>query len=336
MFQRRKAFTLIELLVVIAIIAILIAILLPAVQQAREAARRSTCNNNMKQIGLALHNYHDAHELFPPGYVLLSPGSSGADGNVGWGWGAKILPFLEYKELYNELSGYFGSNELSNTGSSVRANLLSIEVTAFHCPSDNGIKGVANWTQQVDSGNPVYDTSDPTMCTDPTDPSTCPQLGNAPTTSGQPFAAKSSYVGMYGHTGLGSGAGSGTFFGNSGIGIDDLRDGTSKTIIAGERFQEKGRAVWAGVHYDETMSGGIFDPTNTGYDAQESFVLGTAAITINPKPANGSAFSSAHDGGAHMLFGDGHVKFVTSGIDVTLFGLLANRRDRQKITGFDF
>jgi len=89
--QSRRGFTLIELLVVIAIIAILIALLLPAVQQAREAARRSQCKNNMKQIGLAIHNYHDSHLKFPPGYITTNH----------WGWGTMLLPGMDQANIYN-------------------------------------------------------------------------------------------------------------------------------------------------------------------------------------------------------------------------------------------
>src|SRR6187401_2658539 len=95
----RRGFTLIELLVVIAIIAILIALLLPAVQQAREAARRSQCKNNLKQIGIALHNYHDTFNALPPGWVQTNR----------WGWGTMVLPGLDQAPLYNSLSSFAGT-----------------------------------------------------------------------------------------------------------------------------------------------------------------------------------------------------------------------------------
>jgi len=101
--QTRKGFTLIELLVVIAIIAILIALLLPAVQQAREAARRSTCKNNLKQIGIAMHNYRDVHNTLPPGYLDDDPAADVTNRNL-LGWGTFILPYIEQSTLYNSIA----------------------------------------------------------------------------------------------------------------------------------------------------------------------------------------------------------------------------------------
>jgi len=122
MKQLRRAFTLIELLVVIAIIAVLIALLLPAVQQAREAARRSQCKNNLKQIGLAIHNYHDSFNTIPPGYIDI--------GGSGWGWTAMILPQLEQAPLYNRIN--FNASWVADA-----TNPLSI-LPALRCPSDTG------------------------------------------------------------------------------------------------------------------------------------------------------------------------------------------------------
>src|SRR5574338_477374 len=102
----RRAFTLIELLVVIAIIGVLIALLLPAVQAAREAARRASCLNNLKQIGLAMHNYQDAVGAFPPGYLSLTVNDqpNGAELGPGWSWGAFILPQMEQAAVYNAIN----------------------------------------------------------------------------------------------------------------------------------------------------------------------------------------------------------------------------------------
>ncbi len=122
---RRRGFTLIELLVVIAIIAILIALLLPAVQQAREAARRSTCKNNLKQIGLALHNYNDTHKVLPPGWVSLT----NVSGDRRHGWSAFILPFLDQVNLYNDINF---EGQPTTGASSISGNVIP----AYLCPSD--------------------------------------------------------------------------------------------------------------------------------------------------------------------------------------------------------
>ena len=103
--KRRGGFTLIELLVVIAIIAVLIALLLPAVQQAREAARRTQCRNNLKQIGLALHNYNDAHSALPSGSIVLLNGAGTNYGGHGWTWHASILPYIDQGNLYAGIQG---------------------------------------------------------------------------------------------------------------------------------------------------------------------------------------------------------------------------------------
>ena len=128
----RRGFTLIELLVVIAIIAILIALLLPAVQQAREAARRSTCKNNMKQLGLAMHNYHDAHSLFPPGLFGYHNGDLGG-GLKRSCWMQQILPFLDQTPLYNQLSPWFNSNTFA---SAVPTSIRNTVIPVLMCPSD--------------------------------------------------------------------------------------------------------------------------------------------------------------------------------------------------------
>lgn len=129
---RRRAFTLIELLVVIAIIAILIALLLPAVQQAREAARRSSCKNNFKQIGLALHNYHDTHRILPPGYCRAGTGNY----NNFIGWGTFILPFLDQANLYNQISSNGAFDIKWNTLTAITDGPAKTVLPAYICPSD--------------------------------------------------------------------------------------------------------------------------------------------------------------------------------------------------------
>jgi len=157
MFGERKGktvctgFTLIELLVVIAIIAVLIALLLPAVQQAREAARRSQCKNNLKQLGLAMHNYHDTHRVFAYGYTndwstwldadgvtMHSVGHQGSNvsGRAQWAWTAFLLPFMDQTPIYQTLnvSGRMGAAALDDTGPARTA--FQTRLSAFVCPSD--------------------------------------------------------------------------------------------------------------------------------------------------------------------------------------------------------
>ena len=131
---RQRGISLIELLVVITIIAILIARLLPAVQAAREAARRARCANNLKQIGLAIHNYHGAVGGFPPGYVSIVPGGKPTDLEFGpgWGWGTMVLQFIEQTALYDAVNFNL---PISDPGSqTVRASKLSVHL----CPSSDG------------------------------------------------------------------------------------------------------------------------------------------------------------------------------------------------------
>ena len=131
MIHARRGFTLIELLVVIAIIAVLIALLLPAVQAAREAARRSQCINNLKQMGLALHNYHDAMSVFPPGYIAASPYIDGeTDVAPGWSWASMILPQLDQSPLFSSINFWLPVAAPANTtGAQTSLNV-------FICPSD--------------------------------------------------------------------------------------------------------------------------------------------------------------------------------------------------------
>ena len=304
--RSRPAFTLIELLVVIAIIAVLIALLLPAVQQAREAARRTQCKNNLKQIGLALHNYHDTYNRFPSGYVQVNL----ADPNthLRHGWGAMILPYVDQAPLYATLLFSLDGPQAP----------WKNELPAWKCPSDPDTQGMATWdsgTAGSCSGTPTIPLSSP--CTSSADQTSCnTNLGctwTPSSTSTNILGAKASYVATYGQLALDPVVkGKGLFFGNSGLGIRDMSDGTSNTFITGERNMKYGQAVWAGVH-------------NVGTSGNGKFVLGDAVYGPNAPVATG--FGSRHTGGCHILMGDGAVRFISENINLATWQTLIQCND---------
>ncbi len=203
----RRGFTLIELLVVISIIGVLIALLLPAVQAAREAARRTQCVNNLKQIGVALHTYESASRSFPPGYVSNFD-ASGNDTGPGWGWAAMLLPQIEQKPLFDAVNFNLPIEDVSNPTSRMT------RMTVFLCPSDDA--PLAWWAVTRDpSGAPLQN-----ICQ----------------------VAAANYVGMYGTSDPGI-DGDGILFRDSNIGIANITDGTTQTIAAGERADALGVAT---------------------------------------------------------------------------------------------
>jgi prepilin-type N-terminal cleavage/methylation domain-containing protein len=214
--RRRRGFTLIELLVVIAIIAVLIALLLPAVQAAREAARRVQCVNNLKQIGLALANYHDAIGSFPMSYAgrrLFVDGST--DTAQGWGWGSLILPQMEQPSLYNAINMSLPVEAPQNL------TVVRTMIAGYLCPSDP----TPGTTFPVDDGTGVV-------------------LANVSPTS---YAACVGNDAADSTTGLNNdGIGNGVLYRNSRIRMADILDGTSQTIVIGERAWSITSGTWTG------------------------------------------------------------------------------------------
>jgi prepilin-type N-terminal cleavage/methylation domain-containing protein len=275
----RRGFTLIELLVVIAIIAVLVALLLPAVQQAREAARRTQCRNNLKQVGLALHNYHDVHSAFPPGWVGVTNGIHDIEGTNGLAWGVHLLPYLDQAPLYNQFN--FSLDILNPVHDPLRIQVLPV----FRCPSD---VGAATWNIE-EEGSP-----------------------------GTILAALSTanYVGAFGTTELedcesgaglvnGQCRGNGSFFHNSRVRLRDYTDGASNTFVCGERATPAGYSTWVGVVAE-------------GEEAMAR-ILGVADHTPNHVPLHLDDFSSMHEGGAFFVMGDGAVRFVSENIDENVY-----------------
>jgi prepilin-type processing-associated H-X9-DG protein/prepilin-type N-terminal cleavage/methylation domain-containing protein len=294
-----RAFTLIELLVVIGIIALLIALLLPAVQAAREAARRAQCVNNLKQIGLALHNYHGTFQTFPPGYVSNFD-SAGNDTGPGWGWAAMLLPQTEQKPLFDAIN----FNTPIEAPSNQTSRLLLIG--SFLCPSDSA---QPSWlaTMRDASGVPTQ-----SICQ----------------------VATANYVGVYGTSDPGI-DGDGIFFRDGNVGLRDITDGSSQTLAVGERSQKFGQATWAG----SVTGAVLFPNVNgLGYPRAESapgMVLGHAGGRYGPGDPSGEVnqFYSLHPGGLNFLFADGHVGFLKTTLANTTFRALATRAGGETISG---
>ena len=300
----RSGFTLIELLVVIAIIAILVALLLPAVQQAREAARRSSCKNNLKQIGLALHNYHDTHGVFPPGYIMpLDPQNSAAShaGRYRFtgrhpGWGMYLLPMLEYGNLYDRQTF---NGTLRPSGS-----------CSGDCPSGGGILATANNTNALNETLPVY------SC--PSDIKPSRGTGGYGTTSYNGCEGNTNRSGQTNNPSIVDTGG--MFWCNSNCRMRDVTDGTSNTIIVGEVSWLQHYA-WADLsnsnnnHAQGGLWPGVVDAKRTPLLVRNvHFTRPINRSTPNPGN-NNDGFGSYHKGGAQFLFADGSVHFLSENID---------------------
>ena len=227
--MRRRGFTLIELLVVIAIIAVLIALLLPAVQSAREAARRIQCTNNLKQIGLALHNYHSQQNCFPPGYLSLRDPVTFDNDGPGWGWAARSLSQMEQGPLFNSINFVLGIEFPANQ----TARLTTI--SSFFCPSDawrlDTFTVVDSTTTGTTPGAPICDVASSNYVG---------SVGSGDPSSLYPYIIDDD------DGPPGRDNGNGIFFRNARSRIAQILDGTSQTFLVGERSQNLSRATWTG------------------------------------------------------------------------------------------
>ncbi len=313
----RRGFTLIELLVVIAIIAILIALLLPAVQQAREAARRSQCKNNLKQLGLALHNYHDVYNMMPPGYITVSTGINASNGNPFWSWGASILPQTDGATIFNTLQvGGKRVADWAGTGTTtaeVNARAaLTTPVQAFLCPSDTAPGLNTNRATTLTFGT----TTNAQLATSSYVASH--NVGNsgaatAATSSPTALVTANTYKSTFNATTPISGF-VGPFGQNSSTGFRDFTDGTSNSILVGER-------AWKVSTYQNDSALAIATTNGATGSGTGSDTLGVAVAKINWNGGtNQVGYSSFHTGGAHFLLGDGAVRFISENIAFTLPG----------------
>lgn len=301
-----RGFTLIELLVVIAIIAVLIGLLLPAVQAAREAARRIQCSNNLKQIGIALHNYHDAMSAFPPGWISL-PDAGGDNAGPGWSWATMALAYHDQSPLYSAINIYLAIERPDNQTARTAA------IGMFICPTDAYFQ--ASFT--------VVDAT------------------TTPTALGMSICdvASSNYVGVFG-TGdpsdiPGRDNGNGSFFRNRSIGLRDYLDGTSQTIAVGERSQNLSRATWTGAVTQAAVPITILQAEN-GLDPEggDALVVAHTGELDGPNsiPAHADQFWALHPGGAQFLFADGSVRLIKAQRPLVLFQALATRAGGEIIS----
>ena len=301
----RSGFTLIELLVVIAIIGVLVGLLLPAVQQAREAARRSACSNNMKQMGLAVHNYADVHpERFPVGWVgEFEAGEWHGDEGEGWGFAAHLLPFIEQKNLFDlfDLTKQVGDN--------VNAAAIATVVTGYLCPSDSYASGdiisPANSTRRFARSN-------------------YPGCFGSEHMAGHDHDGLTAALLSGDDEGLEPGEGDGIFFaggasGENAVSFRDVRDGLSKTIMIGERDSREGHSFWQG--------------RIDGVNEDMTRVVGVGEHVFNSSDPHFEDFFSSHPGGVSFVFADGHVAFLSNGMSEALFQSLATRAGGEVVNG---
>jgi prepilin-type N-terminal cleavage/methylation domain-containing protein len=315
--QRKRGFTLIELLVVIAIIAILISLLLPAVQQAREAARRTQCKNNLKQIGLALHNYHDTSNSLPSGSIVLLNAAGTTYFGHGWTWHASILPYMDQANMYAQIqgpnNGGLGS-ELGGTTSAKQRLAGQTVMSVFWCPSQPDV------TQGVQKGG--YSPSN--------------YNGNMGTLIG--YNGDNCYGGSVTNAaGMRAPGGcmnaNGIFFISSSVRFRDVTDGLSNTIFVSEVIDSGGDANMlggGGSDRKHCFSGGA--DSNPPTEMSEYLIAAESNDPINRYTEE--AAGSYHVGGAQFSLGDGSVRFISENISMTIYQGISTRAGGEVIGEF--
>ncbi len=314
--MKKTGFTLIELLVVIAIIATLVAILLPAVQQAREAARRSTCKNNLKQLGIALHNYHDTFNTLPPGSLRQSH----------LAWSCLILPMIEQGALYDAIqaTGAFNSRAADNTPSwdaitdmtTTNRQLATAVIPSFICPSDGGKNVNERLRAEIPAGSGTFISF-----------------------------GKSNYVGSYSAyfnstnpTATDNNGGSDrltVFYEDSNVKFADFTDGLSNSFLVAERETRIGGgpagSLWVGYH---SYAGSAIGTTVEEFQVR---VRIERASNDTDYIINGNQVynaSSKHKGGAQFLMGDGAVRFINENINLRLYAAIGTINGQEVLGEF--
>jgi prepilin-type N-terminal cleavage/methylation domain-containing protein/prepilin-type processing-associated H-X9-DG protein len=307
----RRAFTLIELLVVIAIIAILIGLLLPAVQKIREAAARMSCSNNLHQIALALHNYHDAHGKFPAGGYTPGPCCGTSSGT---NWAIEILPYIEQDNVYKTYNQNL-TNEQNADPKQNPALPLRQFVKTYQCPSDQGVDQLDHPASGPGSGL-LYARGSYRAVSGRAGP--CPGCSDAEvfwdTYEPEYGSLYGAWRGVLHSTGAPTNGGPET--------MTAISDGTSNTLLVGEYTNidvPRRRTFWGYTYTSYNQS----EPTN------QSRILGNSYLKCANSPGTGEdnvckrGFGSNHSGGLNFAFADGSVRYVTYNIDINLLCALA-------------
>lgn len=353
---KRTAFTLVELLVVIAIIGILVALLLPAIQAAREAARRAQCSNNLKNIGLAIHGYHDSFKRLPaatqfrpgrPGFPI-GPGDNGPGGT----WVVAIWPFIEEQALYDLFDHTVASNHENN------AQVVGMPLPWLKCPSDGDTTegggptpdGTFDTSEKQDGGsnvNPNRSSSNqratrvmglwypvsagPTQfdgcpfCPGTGAPNLCCQgvsFGSRAARAGDPVFSEGqmpSFAGLFGRW-------------EKGIKLAEVTDGLTNTVMAGETIAAHCKYQCA--HCPNFPISATNIPINTFKRTLSSLGAGTCTVLVPQTPEDGGyceacGYKSRHPGGAHLLMADASTHFVNESIDFRLYYLLGARKSGE-------
>ena len=305
----QRAFTLIELLVVIAVISILMALLLPAVQAAREAARATQCRNNLKQIALAMHNYHDRIGVLPSGWTADPSWQK-----QGWGWGAMLLPDLEQSALFQRLQ--FSESMTSATNLPWQTH----SIKTFLCPTNTYQEVGLVIVQEPDGSIPVQPA---TFLFHPPPPKLFQM-------------ARSDYAGVFGNVDMVDDPdhGNGMFSRNSSIRFRDVTDGTSQTFLIGERrVSERQRTDFMGnnlTYVDLTLWIGVL-PWCSDSVAR---VVGSGQQTPTTEGRSFPGFNSQHPGGVFFGLADGSVRLVSRNIDLQIYQSLMSRAGGEVVGEF--
>lgn len=351
--RRQSGFTLVELLVVIAIIGILVGMLLPAVQMVREAARRVSCANNMRQLGLAMHNYEGAMGHFPPGFSSTPTNNGSVPAGVfidpvtwnaapGWGWGAHLLPYLEGNNVYEQIDFRTAIWDSSHLG------IIQTQLPVFLCASSSGDNEPF---QVVDENQAPYSPTGSSLvlgrshyvASHGQESAWGPEAGSdlTGTIFTNIYTSTTTTVTIAGDV---SRVADGPFYRNSATRIAEVTDGTSNSIFLGEHSSKLSDKTWVGVVPGATVHPRFSSPEN-GPDGAATMVLyhmgpsgGELDITGFPiiHPVNFPTFHvgqmfSEHPGGGNVGMGDGSVQFIAENVDLLVWAEMSSINEGEVV-----